>query len=142
MADNADQKQAETGQAGTGMPETGQAEAGKPGTAKSGSVPSAGGTRRRAFLRSALGGALGAGAADAVAGAAGGYAYRATRPAPASQRTLENAQAGVLPPVPFHGRYQAGILPQSQRQTAVISFNATADGRAELTDLFRTITER
>jgi deferrochelatase/peroxidase EfeB len=44
--------------------------------------------------------------------------------------------------VPFHGRYQAGILPQSQRQTAVVSFNATADGRAELTDLFRTITER
>jgi deferrochelatase/peroxidase EfeB len=133
MADNADQKQAETGQA-----ETGQAEAGKPGTAKSGSVPSAGGTRRRVFLR----GALGAGAAGAVAGAAGGYTYRATRPAPASQRTLENAQAGVLPPVPFHGRYQAGILPQSQRQTAVFSFNATADGRAELTDLFRTITER
>ena len=47
----------------------------------------------------------------------------------------------MLPPVPFHGRYQAGILPQSQRQTAVISFNATADGRAELTELFRTITD-
>jgi len=123
MADNADQKQAEAG----------QTEA-----AKSGSVPSADGTRRRAFLR----GALGAGAVGAVAGAAGGYAYRATHPAPASQRTLENAQAGVLLPVPFHGRYQAGILPRSQRQTAVISFNATADGRAELTALFRTITER
>jgi deferrochelatase/peroxidase EfeB len=93
---------------------------------------------RRAFLR----GAVGAGAAGAVAGAAGGYAYRATRPAPTSQRTLENAQAGVLAPVPFHGSYQAGILPQSQRQTAVVSFNATADGRSELTDLFRTITER
>jgi deferrochelatase/peroxidase EfeB len=93
---------------------------------------------RRTFLR----GAVGAGAAGAVAGAAGGYAYRATRPAPAGQRTQENAAAGVLPPVPFHGRYQAGILPQSQRQTAVVSFNATADGRAELTDLFRTITER
>lgn len=48
----------------------------------------------------------------------------------------------MLPPVPFHGRHQAGILPQSQRQTAVISFNATADGRAELADLFRTITAR
>ena len=93
---------------------------------------------RRAFLR----GALGAGAAGAVGGAAAGYAYRATRPAPASQQALEHAQAGVLPPVPFHGRYQAGILPQSQRQTAVISFNATADGRAELTDLFRAITAR
>jgi deferrochelatase/peroxidase EfeB len=40
------------------------------------------------------------------------------------------------------GRGQNGILPQSQRQTAVVSFNVTADGRAELTDLFRTITER
>ena len=81
-------------------------------------------------------------AAGAVGGAAAGYAYRATRPAPASQQALEHAQAGVLPPVPFHGRHQAGILPQSQRQTAVISFDVTADGRAELTDLFRTITAR
>jgi deferrochelatase/peroxidase EfeB len=48
----------------------------------------------------------------------------------------------TLPAVPFHGRYQAGILPVSQRQTAVISFNATADGRAELVDLFQTITAR
>jgi deferrochelatase/peroxidase EfeB len=44
--------------------------------------------------------------------------------------------------VPFHGRYQAGILPQPQRQTAVISFNATAQGRGELIDLFQTITAR
>ena len=94
--------------------------------------------RRRAFLR----GALGAGVAGAVAGAAGGYGYRATRPAPASQLALENAEAGLLPPVPFHGKHQAGILPQPQRQTAVIAFNVTADGRGELTDLLRTITER
>ena len=75
-------------------------------------------------------------------GAAAGYAYRATRPARASQQTLEHAQAGVLPPAPFHGPHQAGILPQPRPQTAVISFNVTADGRAELTDLFRTITAR
>ena len=48
----------------------------------------------------------------------------------------------MLPPVPFHGRYQAGILPKPRPQTAVISFNTTADGRAELTDLFRAITTR
>jgi deferrochelatase/peroxidase EfeB len=111
--------------------------------APTGSVPpgatgSTGEPRRRAFLR----GAVGAGAAGAVAGVAGGYAYRATRPAPASRRALEDAQAGVLPPVPFHGRYQAGILPASARQTAVISFNVTADGRGELIQLFRTITDR
>jgi deferrochelatase/peroxidase EfeB len=100
--------------------------------------PQPGAPRRRAFLR----GALGAGVTGVVAGAAGGYAYRATRPAPASQTALADAEAGLLPAVPFHGRYQAGILPAPQRQTAVISFNATADGRAELADLFQTITAR
>ena len=97
-----------------------------------------GGTRRRAFL---LGG-LGAGAAGAVAGVTGGYAYRATRPAPAGEVALENARAGLLPPVPFEGKYQAGILPQPQSQTAVIAFNVTAEGRGELAELLQTITAR
>ncbi|MFF3965652.1 iron uptake transporter deferrochelatase/peroxidase subunit [Streptomyces griseorubiginosus] len=44
--------------------------------------------------------------------------------------------------VPFHGAHQAGILTPAQRATAFVSFDATADGRAELTDLLRTITER
>jgi deferrochelatase/peroxidase EfeB len=96
------------------------------------------GAPRRAFLRAAVG----AGVTGAVAGAAAGYAYGATRPASASQVALENTEAGLLAPVPFHGRYQAGILPQPQRQTAVISFNATADGHAELVDLFQAITAR
>jgi len=114
-----------------------------PDTTDPGSVPpeatgSASEPRRRAFL---LGG-VGAGVAGAVAGVAGGYAYRATRPAPASQQALADAQAGVLPPVPFHGRYQAGIRPGPARQTAVIAFTATADGRGELIQLFRTITDR
>jgi deferrochelatase/peroxidase EfeB len=93
------------------------------------------GPRRRAFL-------LGASAAGAAAGVTAGYAYRATRPGPASELALENAQAGLLPPVPFEGKYQAGILPQPQHATAVIAFNATAEGRGELTDLFQTITAR
>ena len=92
--------------------------------------------RRRTFLTGALG------AAGVAAGAAGGYAYRAAQPAPAGELTLENAQAGLLPPVPFQGQHQAGILPQPQRQTAVIAFNATAEGRDELTDLFQAITAR
>ncbi|MFY9931840.1 MAG: Dyp-type peroxidase, partial [Streptosporangiaceae bacterium] len=96
--------------------------------------------RRRAFLFG-----LGAGVSGAVAGVAAGYGYRDSRamaPASGSQATLESSAAGLLPAVPFHGRYQAGILPEPQRQTAVISFTATAANRAELTDLFRTITER
>ncbi|NEB04092.1 iron uptake transporter deferrochelatase/peroxidase subunit [Streptomyces sp. SID13726] len=44
--------------------------------------------------------------------------------------------------VPFHGPHQAGILTPAQRATAFVSFDATADGRAELTDLLRTVTER
>jgi deferrochelatase/peroxidase EfeB len=102
-------------------------------------MPEPGAPRRRAFLR----GALSAGAAGVVAGgAAGGYAYRASRPAPASQVAVDDAMAGSLPPVPFYGKHQAGILPQPQRQTAVVAFNATAEGRGELIQLFRTLTAR
>jgi deferrochelatase/peroxidase EfeB len=124
-----------TAEPGTAEPGTADPGALEPGAAEPGTAD----PRRRAFLR----GALSAGVTGVVVGAAGGYAYRATRPAPASgQAAQENAEAGLLPPVPFHGKYQAGILPQPQRQTAVISFNATADGRGELTDLFQTITAR
>lgn len=37
---------------------------------------------------------------------------------------------------------EPGILPEPQRATAVVSFNATADDRASLTDLFQTVTDR
>ena len=42
----------------------------------------------------------------------------------------------------FHGPYQAGILPAPQQQTSVIAFNATAEGRGELTELMRALTSR
>jgi deferrochelatase/peroxidase EfeB len=92
---------------------------------------------RRTFLTAGL-----TGVGAAAAGVAAGYAYEDNRPTPASTTALENAQAGLLPAVPFHGKYQAGILPQSQNQTAVISFTVTADGTAELTDLFQALTSR
>jgi deferrochelatase/peroxidase EfeB len=44
--------------------------------------------------------------------------------------------------VPFHGRHQAGIITPAQRATAFVSFDVTADGRRELPDLLRTITDR
>ena len=44
--------------------------------------------------------------------------------------------------MPFHGQHQAGILPKPQRATAVVSFDATAESRSELADLFQTITGR
>ncbi|WP_151483789.1 iron uptake transporter deferrochelatase/peroxidase subunit [Streptomyces albicerus] len=44
--------------------------------------------------------------------------------------------------VPFHGRHQAGITTPAQRATAFVSFDTTAENRAELTDLLRTLTDR
>jgi deferrochelatase/peroxidase EfeB len=96
---------------------------------------------RRSFLRGLAGGVAGGVVAGGVAGGAAGYALRGQGQDPAlTADTL--AITGRLPAVPFHGRYQAGILPDPQRRTAVISFTATADSRSELTDLFRTVTSR
>ena len=101
----------------------------EPGQPESSGTPA-----RRAFLRGALGAGL-------VGAAAAGYVYRSPS-ASAAEVTAEAAELGMLPAVPFHGRYQAGILPKPQRQTAVVSFNVTATGRGELTELFRTLTDR
>jgi deferrochelatase/peroxidase EfeB len=94
------------------------------------------GPGRRSFLR----GVLGAGAVGAVGAAASGSAASAAAASPAERAAA--AEAGLLPPVPFHGPHQAGILPPPQRQAAVASFAVTAEGRGELTDLFRVLTER
>src|SRR5579875_1509870 len=99
------------------------------------------GPGRRSFLRGVAGGVAGGVVAGGVAGMAGGHARAASPPSPDADADAAIA-AGRLPAVPFHGRYQAGILPPPQRRTAIVSFTATADGRAELTDLFRTVTER
>ena len=99
------------------------------------------GPARRSFLRGMAGGVAGGVIAGGAAGAAAGYAYRG---APADPAAAANAAVagGRLPAVPFHGKYQAGILPESSRATAVVSFEATAANRAELTDLFQTVTDR
>ena len=101
---------------------------------------------RRSFLRGALGAGVAGAAAGVVAGAAAGagagYAYRSSRAAAPGQVLDAEMLAGRLPAVPFHGRYQAGILRKPERQTIVVSFNVTAEGRGELTDLLRTITAR
>jgi deferrochelatase/peroxidase EfeB len=109
------------------------------------------GLGRRSFLRGMAGGVGGGGAGGVaggvvvggVAGAAGGYAYRGSgaRPDPAAAANLAELE-GRLPAVPFHGQHQAGILPTPKASTAVISFNATAQSRAELVELFQTVTDR
>jgi deferrochelatase/peroxidase EfeB len=92
------------------------------------------GGSRRAFL----GGSVGAGL---IGAAAAGLVIRE----PSADAAAPSAQAqltGRLPAVPFHGAYQAGILPKPSPATAVIAFDVTAQNRAELTDLLRTITDR
>jgi deferrochelatase/peroxidase EfeB len=81
--------------------------------------------------------------AGGVAGAAGGYAYRGSGPSadPAAAANLAELE-GRLPAVPFHGQHQAGIVPEPKAATAVISFNATAETKSELVELFQTVTDR
>src|ERR1700722_7417047 len=96
---------------------------------------------RRSFLRGLAGGAAGGVVAGGIAGGFAGYS---ARDAPADPAAAANAAVveGRLPAVPFHGKHQAGILPVPARATAVGSFDATAESRAELTGLFQTVTER
>ncbi|WP_405521825.1 iron uptake transporter deferrochelatase/peroxidase subunit [Streptomyces canus] len=52
------------------------------------------------------------------------------------------APDGASARVAFHGRHQAGILTPAPRAAAFVSFDTTADNRAELTELLRTLTDR
>lgn len=81
---------------------------------------------RRGFLLGAAAGTVGA-----VAGAAAGTAS-AKEEGPEKKPTR----------VAFHGTHQSGILTPPQRAAAFIAFDAMAEGREELTDAFRALTER
>ena len=74
---------------------------------------------RRLFLRGLAGGVAGGVVAGGAAGAAAGYAahHPAPDPVAAANEAIVN---GTAPAVPFHGTYQAGILPGAQRATAVV----------------------
>ena len=108
-----------------------------PGPAEPATEPAGPRPGRRSFLRGLAGGVVAGGAA----GAAAGY-FSLDAPADPSAAANEAAVTGRLPAVPFHGRHQAGILPEPSRATAVVSFNATAESKPELTDLFQTVTDR
>jgi deferrochelatase/peroxidase EfeB len=103
-----------------------------------GSAPRPG---RRSFLRGLAGGVAGGVVAGGVGAGFAGDAYASAQPDPALAADSA-ALNGLLPAVPFHGKYQAGILPEPQRATAMVSFDATAANRAELVDLFQTVTDR
>ncbi|WP_306318985.1 MULTISPECIES: iron uptake transporter deferrochelatase/peroxidase subunit [unclassified Streptomyces] len=82
----------------------------------------AGGVGRRGFLRGAAVAGVGLGAGGA---------------APPVAPTLP-----VTPVAPFHGARQASVVAEQRRATAFVSFDVTAEGRAELADALRTLTHR
>ncbi|MFF2652539.1 iron uptake transporter deferrochelatase/peroxidase subunit [Streptomyces sp. NPDC058045] len=83
---------------------------------------------RRGFLRGAAAGTVGAVALGTATGDA-----RADPPVP-------SYPSPVHPP--FHGPHQYGILTAPRRATAFVSFDVTAEGRAGLAEVLRTLTER
>ena len=110
--------------------------------------------RRRGFLRGAavgVGGAL-AGTGFVAADHSTAEGRPGTAPAAAETGTGTGPYADTGPyagdgadigaEVPFHGVHQAAILTPPRRATAFVSFDVTAERRAELADLLRTITER
>jgi len=87
--------------------------------------------RRRSFLRGAAVGAAG------VAAVGAGVAGATVAMADDSGSTTGSGRV-----IPFHGGNQSGILTKPQAFATFVSFNATAANRAELVDLFQTITTR
>ncbi|MEV6645001.1 Dyp-type peroxidase [Amycolatopsis sp. NPDC051371] len=60
----------------------------------------------------------------------------------ASATATDSTAADSTAPVAFHGKTQAAILRTPPTQTIVASFDVVAESKAELTDLFRAITDR
>jgi deferrochelatase/peroxidase EfeB len=87
---------------------------------------------RRSLLRAA---GLGGVTAAASAGAGAALARTPARQAPEA--------AGLAVPAPvFHGPHQAGVLRGASPSTVMLALDVTATSKADLTDLFRTLTDR
>lgn len=99
--------------------------------------------RRGVSRRSFLGALAGAGAAALPFGAAGAAIAdgQASAQAEAPRPVAGSAPDPALK-YPFHGRHQSGILTPSQLAASYLALDVTATSAADLTDLFRTLTER
>lgn len=86
---------------------------------------------RRSFLH---------GAAASVAGAAGATVLGSS--AANADPMVEIKAEPKSRTIPFHGYHQAGIATLPQQDAIFVSLDVTASNRAELTDLFRTLTSR
>ncbi len=87
---------------------------------------------RRSFLR-------GAGAGIAGTALTGGLLAAGARADASAAGPAADAPAAL---VPFHGTTQAGVFTPAQPAATFAAFDVTAAGRAGLTDLMRTLTER
>ena len=110
-----------------------------------------GGVGRRGFLHGLVGAGIAAplaavavpAAAHAAADASGSTATRSGATT-ADSLTHPIAETGTptASAYGFHGAHQAGILTPAQRNGAFIAFDLTASGKAELTELMKTLTDR
>jgi deferrochelatase/peroxidase EfeB len=108
---------------------------------------------RRSFLRGALATGLAGTVAAAAPATAGSGTGSGTGPGTGSGTgpgsgpgadtgSSTGSGAAPAPARDFHGPHQAGILEAPRRRTVVAAFDVLADGREELADLFRTLTDR
>jgi deferrochelatase/peroxidase EfeB len=92
---------------------------------------------RRSFLKGVLGGAAAAATANLVptgAARAQGTAYEDGYNKLATEDGTHS--------IPFYGQHQAGVATPPQTVAAFLCFDVTAGNRRNLSDLFRTLTER
>ncbi|WP_392675200.1 Dyp-type peroxidase [Streptomyces sp. LN785] len=75
-----------------------------------------------------------------MAGAAGGIALGGG--AVLADTVAQPEQPPKSRTIPFHGHHQAGIVTPPQKDLIYVSLDVTVSTRAELTDLFRTLTSR
>jgi len=92
---------------------------------------------RRSFLQGVLGGVAAATAANLVP-IGGAHAQAAGYQDAYTRLATEDSTHSI----PFYGRHQAGIATPPQTAAAFLSFDVAAGKRRELTELFRTLTER
>ncbi|WP_229904008.1 Dyp-type peroxidase domain-containing protein, partial [Streptomyces spiralis] len=93
---------------------------------------------RRRFLR----GAALAGAGLATVGGVAAATGSAALPAPAAGGLGPGPGLAAPAVAAFHGPRQQSVLAAPRRSAAFVAFDVTAEDRAELTDVLRTLTDR
>src|SRR5258705_7429575 len=96
---------------------------------------------RRSFLRGIVGGVAGVVAANSVVSGVARAAEQEDSNDTQDAYNLLATEAGTRS-VPFYGQYQSGIATPPQTAATFLSLDVTAANRAQLTDLFRTLTAR